>query len=53
MYFNKILNTGIFPSEWLIGVVVPINKNKGDVHDSDFTGESLCSVVWGSFLPLY
>ena len=30
---NKILDTGDFPSEWLVGVVVPLYKNKGDIND--------------------
>ena len=31
--FNEILDTGDFPSERLVGVVVPLYKNKGDIND--------------------
>ena len=28
--FNNVLDTGIMPSSWLNGVIVPILENKGD-----------------------
>ena len=31
--FNRILDTGYLSEEWLIGVIVPIYKNKDDVDD--------------------
>ena len=34
-YFNLILDTGVVPDTWTIGLIVPIYKNKGDRHDPD------------------
>ncbi|MEW8546103.1 MAG: hypothetical protein AB2693_21495 [Candidatus Thiodiazotropha sp.] len=31
--FNIILNTGLFPSTWAIGVIKPVYKNKGPKED--------------------
>ena len=31
--FSKILDTGVFPSEWSTGVKIPLHKNKGDHTD--------------------
>ncbi len=33
--FNKIINEGVFPLEWTIGVIVPLYKNKGDINDTN------------------
>ncbi len=32
-FFNKIFDTGVFPSEWQIGLNAPFYKNKGDIND--------------------
>ncbi|KAI3382690.1 hypothetical protein SNEBB_010922 [Seison nebaliae] len=32
-FFNKILDTGIIPEQWLTGAIVPLYKNKGDEND--------------------
>lgn len=41
--FNKILHTGIFPSQWATGLVVPIYK-KGDADDmNNYRGITLIS----------
>ncbi len=31
--FNKILDTGVMPSKWLVGTIVPLYKDKGDIQD--------------------
>ena len=42
--FNRILETGDIPSEWLSGLIVPIFKNKGDKNDpSNYRGITLLS----------
>lgn len=32
--FNRVSNTGYLPEEWLIWVLVPLYKNKGDADES-------------------
>ncbi len=31
--FNKVLDTGDIPDDWLVGVIVPIYKNVGEISD--------------------
>ncbi len=31
--FNKTLDSGVMPSEWVVCMIIPICKNKGDTHD--------------------
>ncbi len=31
--FNTILNTGIVPESWTVGIIKPIYKKNGDIND--------------------
>ncbi len=31
--FNEIVASGVLPSEWLAGAIMPLHKNKGDTQD--------------------
>ena len=43
--FNTILDTGFFPSQWSVGVIVPVHK-KGDVNDPlNYRGITLVSCL--------
>lgn len=33
--FNLILNTGHIPEEWILGIIKPLHKSKGDVNNPD------------------
>ncbi len=42
--FNKILDTGVFPSEWSIGAIMLLYKNKGNPKDTNnYRGVTLLS----------
>ena len=32
---NIVLNTGFIPTEWCLGIICPLYKNRGDVNDPD------------------
>ena len=34
--FNLVLITGIVPTDWCIGIIVPLFKNKGSIDDPEF-----------------
>ena len=38
------LNTGIIPTDWKRGLVVPLSKGKGDRQDYNYRGVTLLSV---------
>ena len=45
-YFNVVLDSGLVPSDWCIGMIQPIFKNKGSEKDPDnYRGISLISCV--------
>ncbi len=49
--FHKILDTGVSPSEWLTGVIIPLYKNNGDVNDTNnYRGITLLSCM-GKLFP--
>ena len=51
--FNKILDGGVVPLEWTIGVIVPIYKNKGDVQDTNnYRGITLLSCMGKLFTSI-
>ena len=31
--FNRIFESGIIPEDWLIGIILPLYKNNGDLND--------------------
>ena len=44
--FNKILDTGDIPEDWLTGLIIPIYKNKGEKNDpSNYIGKTLLSCL--------
>ena len=45
-YFNLILESGIVPSNWCVGMIQPIYKRKGDERDPDnYRGITLISSI--------
>jgi len=52
-YFNLILDSGIIPSDWKIGVIIPIYKKKGSIDDPDnYRGITLLSCIGKLFTAL-
>ena len=44
--FNIVLKSGIVPSEWCIGIILPLFKNKGSIDDvNNYRGITLLSVL--------
>ena len=44
--FNLVLNTGIVPTDWCIGLIFPLFKNKGSKNNVDnYRGITLLSVI--------
>jgi len=51
--FNIILNTGIVPDAWTVGIIHPIYKNKGDSKDpSNYKPISLISCFSKAFTSI-
>ena len=44
--FNLVLITGIVPTDWCIGIIVPLFKNKGSIDDPhNYRGITLLSCL--------
>lgn len=53
LLFNVIFDSGIIPSSWAIGSVVPLYKNKGDKHSTDnYRGITLLSCLGKLFTSI-
>ena len=51
--FNKILDTGVMPSEWSVGTIVPLSKDKGDTQDANnYRGITLLSCMGKLFTSI-
>ena len=51
--FNVVLNTGIIPDDWCIGMILPLYKNKGDINDPDnYRGITLLSCIGKLFTAI-
>ena len=51
--FNLVLNTGIVPTTWTIGVIKPIFKGKGSPHNVDnYRGITLLSCLGKLFTAI-
>ncbi len=46
-YFNLVLETGIVPTDWSVGIIVPIYKNKVSREEPDYyRGITLLTLHW-------
>ena len=43
--FNLVLKSGIVPSDWCIGIIIPLFKNKGDINVNNYRSITLLSVL--------
>lgn len=49
-FFNLVLITGIVPTDWCLGVIKPLYKNKGPVDDPEnYRGITLLSCIGNLF----
>ena len=52
-WFNIVLNTGVIPTNWCIGIIKPLYKGKGPQDQPDnYRGISLLSCVGKLFTSL-
>lgn len=46
LLFNTVLQTGVIPTDWCIGLILPLFKNKGSPNDPDnYRGITLLSCI--------
>ena len=51
--FNRVLDTGEIPDDWLIGIIIPIYKNKGSRDDANnYRGITLLSCLGKLFTSI-
>ena len=51
--FNLVLNTGLIPSEWNVGFIIPLYKNKGMANDpNNYRGITLLSSIGKLFTSI-
>ena len=52
-FFNIILESGKVPSEWTVGIIKPLYKNKGDINDANnYRGITLLSCLGKLFTSI-
>ena len=52
-FFNKILDSGLIPKEWTLGMIMPLFKNKGSNTDpSNYRGITLLSCMGKLFTAI-
>ena len=51
--FNKVLESGQMPNDWLVGLIIPIYKEKGDKKDANnYRGITLLSCLGKLFTSI-
>ena len=51
--FNKVLDSGVVPEQWVQGIIIPIYKGKGDTDQCDnYRGITLLSCVGKAFTSI-